>query len=56
MNKKLGLFVLYVLLIGSALTAPSRGPMANPLTILVVGVPILAILLPFMIWQRRQKG
>jgi hypothetical protein len=56
MNKKLGLLVLYVLIIGSALTAPSRGPIENPLTIILVDVSVLAILLLLLIRQRRQKG
>jgi hypothetical protein len=56
MNKKLGLFMLYVLLIGSALSAPSRGPIENPLTIILVDLSILAILLVLLIRQRRQKG
>ncbi|HSL45747.1 MAG TPA: hypothetical protein VK897_20105 [Anaerolineales bacterium] len=54
MNKKLGLLVLYALLIDSALGASSRDPIKSPLTI-IVAFSILAILLVLITRQRRQN-
>lgn len=52
MNKKIGLLILYVLIIANALTASYRAPIENPLTLVVIWLLGLAVIVVFMIRRR----
>lgn len=55
MNKKIGLLILYVLLIDSAINASFRAPMENHLTLVAICLLVLAVMLVFVIRRRYQN-
>lgn len=55
MNQKIGLLILFVLLIDSALNASFRAAIENPLTLIVIWLLILAVIVVFMIRKRYQN-
>lgn len=52
MNKRIGLLILYVLLITSALNASFRASIENPLVVVAIWLLVLAVMVVFIIRRR----
>lgn len=54
MNKKFGLWILYLLLIDSAINTSFRAPLENPVAVAVIGLAVLAAMVVFAMVRRHR--